>query len=153
MRSGIPLLSRFRIEPEPNRIAGILSDMALYAARDGQQEASLTTAARAFRVAEQSENAIERYLRRCDFARHLRDGLRPALALRVLPDMGQGHPHDRVRLTLLQAKAHVQAGNRAEAHDWLHRAYAMMGFYSPEMMKFHSLWAKRREADSLSLRL
>src|SRR5262249_9190301 len=101
----------------PEFTAWMLSDMASYLALAGQRDAGLRLAAQGCRLAEQC-HPVEWYNRRMDHGRLLLELGLPDEALRVLPESGPEDPTDM----LLLAEAHRQAGNRAEASDWLQQA-------------------------------
>jgi transcriptional regulator with XRE-family HTH domain len=106
----------------PEYAAWALSDMAKYMALGGKREAGLSLAGQAIRVAEQSRNIPEVVVRWADYGELLLEAGRPDEALRVLPDpWGFSFPRS-VETMLLVTKAHYQAGNLSEAHDWLQQA-------------------------------
>ena len=83
-------------------------------------------------------------MRRVDSANLLLEAGRPAAALRVAPEpLPSGDVSaDHAEVLLLLARAHRQAGNRCEAHDWLARAL--------RLINTHHLERVRPEAEALA---
>jgi tetratricopeptide (TPR) repeat protein len=131
----------------PEHASWMLANMAGYTLMSGDVEEALELGEQACRVAQRCCHPDEAYRRRGDYANLLLKAGRPAEALRALPEpVPNGDaPQDEVEILLLLERAHRQAGNRAEAHDWQQKALGLINT--------HHLERLRPQADALAATL
>ncbi len=122
---GIHLLRRWMQRAMlPEFVAWMQSDMSKYLMQAGQVESALELARQARLKADESVNPDEPYLRQMDWSRLLLKAGQPHAALTQLPEPVLILPSQYASDLIVHAEAHLQVGERSEAHDWLLRAQA-----------------------------
>ncbi len=121
----------------PEYASWMLANMARYTRMSGNVAEALCLSEQACWIAQRCSNWHEAYLRRGDSANLLLEAGRPAEALRVAPEPlpDRNASPNQAEVLLLLARAHRQAGNRSEAHDWLARAVRLINTHHLERVR------------------
>jgi len=114
---------------EPLWAAGIYRDMADHAARGGETAAALEFSRRALQASEATDDQEARRLCRHVHADTLLRAGRPAEAHAFLAADSDIYPIRRILETLQRVSALLALEERAEAHDALNQAYALIETY------------------------
>ncbi len=143
---GVQLLRQWvNSSTNPDYVAWMLSDLSKYLMLAGYTDESLDLAKRAAFQAAESENPAEQYLRQMDHSRLLLQAGLPHGALSRLPEPTEITPAQYASDLLFHAEAHLCAGNRNDAHDWILRARSVVDL--------HSIEQERNKLAALSQRL
>ncbi len=126
----------------PEYIAWMQSDISKFLMQAGQVESALELARQARLQADESHNPAEPYLRQMDHVRLLLHAGHAHIALEQLPPPLLMEPSQYASDLIVHAEAHLQAGERSKAHDWLLQVQ--------RLIEAHSLNHLRAQVENLA---
>lgn len=145
-RRGLNILNQWLPEmSEPTQRAWALALMAEYMVLDGEPDAGLPLAERAFRIASAEANPYEALMRKRDWAVQLLKAGRPREAMPLLVFRESDAPQFQVEILLLRVKAFLALSAKAEAHTAMLQAQTLIEIYG--------LDAQRQRAATLYMQM